>query len=114
MKSKNQPTYHLKGKNWQATAYATANGFLVMGGSTSSKTLSPSTRPGYLRRWKKLKQDGVLTEQEKCLVFNRDFEFSSSSTAASIIAGNNKTGPMVWKDSKGVTLRERRLRETKA
>ena len=45
MKSKNQPTYHLKGKNWQATAYATANGFLVMGGSTSSKTLSPSTRP---------------------------------------------------------------------
>ncbi len=83
-------------------------------GSTSSKTLSPSTRPGYRRGWEKLKQDGVLTEQEAFLLFSRDFEFSSSSTAASIIAGHNKTGPLVWKDERGVTLSQRRSEERKS
>ena len=112
MKSENQTAYYLKGNSWRATAYVTPNGFLVVQGSTSSKALSPSTRPGYRRRWEKLKKDRVLTAQEKCLIFSRDFEFSSSSTAASIIAGHNKTGPLAWKDDKGVTLRQRRLRES--
>ena len=54
----------------------------------------------------KLKEDGVLVEEEDKLVFTRDAEFSSPSAAAAVVHGGHANGLIAWKNSKGKTLKE--------
>jgi len=53
-----------------------------------------------------LKEDGVLVEQQDHLLFTKDAEFSSPSAAAAVVHGGHSNGLIVWKNSKGKTLKE--------
>ena len=56
--------------------------------------------------------EGVLTQQSDCLVFTKDYEFTSPSAAASVIHGGHANGLISWKNSKGLTLKELEQKET--
>ena len=38
----------------------------------------------------------------------QNYEFSSPSAAAAVLLGNQTSGPSVWKDATGITLKQRR------
>jgi hypothetical protein len=54
----------------------------------------------------RLKDDGVLRAQGDYLVFTRDAEFTSPSSAAAVIHGGHANGLTAWKDKHGKTLKE--------
>ena len=51
-------------------------------------------------------KSGVLQKQEGHLVFMRDIEFRSPSTAAGVVRGGNTNGLMQWRNAKGKLLKE--------
>jgi hypothetical protein len=54
----------------------------------------------------RLKEEGVLRIQGECLVFSKDTEFTSPSSAAAVIHGGHANGLTAWKDKNGRTLKE--------
>lgn len=52
-----------------------------------------------------LLSDGALKENETCFVLLKDKLISSSSYAASLVAGNSRSGPQSWKSDNGETLK---------
>ncbi len=61
-------------------------------------------------RWRdkreQLLDKGVLVEQDNCLAFTQNVEFSSPSAAAAIIHGGAANGLIAWKNSQGVALKD--------
>ncbi len=57
---------------------------------------------------------GVLQESDGCYRFGEDYEFSSPSTAASVILGNNSNGRLAWKNRTGRTLADLEADEVQA
>jgi hypothetical protein len=55
---------------------------------------------------KRLVEEGVLAEKNGVLVFARNYEFPSPSSAIAAINGYGGLGRLGWKDEKGRTLRE--------
>ena len=45
------------------------------------------------------------------MVFTKDYEFSSPSAAASVIHGGHANGLQAWKDTKGISLKEKEEKE---
>jgi hypothetical protein len=45
------------------------------------------------------------------MVFTKDYEFSSPSAAASVIHGGHANGLQAWKDSNGISLKEKEEKE---
>ena len=89
-----------------AKGIPTTGGFLVLKGSKIAKTTVPSYPKPFKQFREKLKRDGVLKEDNNSLIFVEDFEFSSPSTAASIVMGRNANGLKEWKLKNGKTLKE--------
>jgi hypothetical protein len=54
----------------------------------------------------RLKDEGVLSVSEDCLIFTRDEEFSSPSAAAAVVHGGHANGLTAWKNKDGKTLKE--------
>jgi hypothetical protein len=50
-------------------------------------------------------EKGVLKEEGGHLVFTKDFEFGSPSTAGGVVRGGSTNGLTNWKNIKGVTLK---------
>jgi len=96
-------------KGLKATGRQTDNGFVVLKGSTAVLKERPSTQKyqyaANLRAG--LRDDGVTEEKNNHLVFLADHEFSSPSAAAAVIHGGQANGLTAWKDSKGVSLKEK-------
>lgn len=96
-------------KNVRATGRVTENGFLVLKGSEAVLKERPSVKkypyPSIQRA--QLCEEGILLSQENKLVFSKDYEFSSPSAAASVIHGGHANGLQEWKDSNGVSLKEK-------
>ena len=54
----------------------------------------------------KLIEDGTLLEDKEALVFQKDTEFPSPSSAATVIHGGTANGLTAWKDKQGKSLKE--------
>ncbi|MBI9082487.1 MAG: GIY-YIG nuclease family protein [Desulfobacterales bacterium] len=96
-------------KGFKATGRQTDNGFVVLKGSEAVLEERPSTQKyqyaANLRAG--LRSDGVVEEKNDRLVFLADHEFSSPSAAAAVIHGGQANGLTAWKDSKGVSLKQK-------
>ncbi len=102
--------FHWHGSGWEAWGYQTSNGFAVQKDSTARGKTVPSMSTSIDVR-ERLISDGVLIEGKEGFVFTTDYEFSSPSQAASVVAGRNTNGREAWKDKKGVMLKTYQQRE---
>ena len=86
----------------------TANGFVILRGSTAVLEERPSAAdyPYVVARRKELLAEGVLVEKDGFLVFTRDVEFSSPSAAAVVIHGGSANGLTAWKTEDGKSLKQ--------
>lgn len=96
-------------KGLKATGRQTDNGFVVLKGSEAVLEERPSTQKyQYAAKLRTdLRSDGVVEEKNDRLVFLEDHEFSSPSAAAAVIHGGQANGLTAWKDSKGVSLKQK-------
>lgn len=54
-----------------------------------------------------LLDEHIVESREDRLVFVSDYEFSSPSAAAAVIHGGQANGLTSWKDSKGISLKQK-------
>jgi predicted type IV restriction endonuclease len=96
-------------KNVKATGRQTENGFLVFKDSEAVLEERPSSKkyPYAAKLRNELMDEGVLQKTADRLIFAKNYEFTSPSAAASVIHGGHTNGLIVWKDKKGVTLKEK-------
>jgi hypothetical protein len=96
-------------KGIKAEGHLAPNGFVVLKDSQAVATDRPSSHkwPWALNMRQRLKEDGVLNEQDGFLVFTRDAEFTSpSAAAADLYHGGHANGLTAWKDKNGKTLKQ--------
>lgn len=102
---------YCKIKGRTATGKRTANGFVVFAGSQAVLEHRPSARSMREKR-EQLIEKGHLKQEGECLVFTKDIEFGSPSTAGSVVRGGNTNGLISWKNSAGKQLKEIEADET--
>lgn len=97
-----------RNKGAEARGQRTANGFVILQGSTAVLEERPGAEkyPDVVARRKKLIADGLLVEKGDFFVFTKDAEFSSPSSAAVVIHGGSANGLTAWKTKDGKTLKE--------
>jgi hypothetical protein len=95
-------------KGAEARGQRTANGFVVIRGSTAvlEQRRAAEKYPYVIAQRKQLIADGSLIEKNGFLVFIKDVEFSSPSAAAAVIHGGSANGLIAWKTKDGETLKE--------
>lgn len=101
-----EPTFYYKGTEWDARGYPTVSGFVVRGGSIVRR-LSLSSLPDAIHELRQHMEDtGVLVDDEDSgeRLLCQDFEFDSTTAAASFVAGRKAPGPTAWKLDNGVTF----------
>jgi len=54
-----------------------------------------------------LVSESIVEKKDNRLVFVSDYEFSSPSAAAAVIHGGQANGLTAWKDSKGISLKQK-------
>ena len=96
----------LKSKGLQATGYESSQGFVVLAGSTASTEETASIHSYQSALRKELKQQGILVGVGETLKFTQDYEFGSPSSAAAVLVGGAASGPQMWKDKNGRSLKE--------
>lgn len=96
-------------KGLRATGRQTDNGFVVLKGSEAVLEERPSTQKyQYAANLREtLRSDSIVEEKQNRLVFLADHEFSSPSAAAAVIHGGQANGLMAWRDSKGISLKQK-------
>jgi hypothetical protein len=103
------PIVHANFKGVSAKGRRTVEGFVVFAGSTAVLK-EPASGVRYhapvVAMRKRLVEEGVLAEKNGVLVFARNYEFPSPSSAIAAINGYGGLGRLGWKDEKGRTLRE--------
>ncbi len=107
LKNESKPSTRLVLKIKGLTAYGnrTENGFVVYKGSQAVLNDRPSAVLNKKRR-QNLVEKGVLIKADGCLLFDRDYEFTSPSLAGSAICGGATNGLIQWKTKDGVSLKE--------
>jgi hypothetical protein len=105
-KKKAETTLSCEIKGLKATGTRTANVFVVYTGSQAVAEGRPSANKFVVELRQKLHQDGTLANQGDHLLFTKDTEFSSPSTAATVIVGGNANGLREWKDMAGRMLKD--------
>lgn len=85
----------------------TRPGFVVVKGSTANLGLTESMRPAVRQLRDQLLLEHVLVESSDRYEFLRDYQFSSPSLAACLIAGNARSGLDAWQDQWGRSLKDR-------
>lgn len=95
-------------KGAEARGQRTANGFVILEGSTAVLEERPSAEsyPYVVAQRKQLIADGTLIEKDGFLVFTKDGEFSSPSAAAVVIHGGSANGLTAWKTKDGKLLKQ--------
>ncbi len=82
------------------------SGFMVAKGSTCSLEQASSLRQAVIDLRLQLLEKGVLVKTETCYIFMEDHLFNSPSLAASLVAGNNRSGLDAWSNEAGFTLKQ--------
>ena len=103
--SESNDTLYCRIKSLEARGKRTANGFIVYAGSQAVLEHRPSAKRMRVKR-QRLIEKGLLEARHDHLLFVKDIEFGSPSTAGSVVRGGNTNGLNSWKDSTGVTLKE--------
>jgi len=98
-------TFKFTTNNLVARGKITDDGFLLLKDSEISKSSALSMPPKSMQIKEQLLSDGALKENETCFVLLKDKLISSSSYAASLVAGNSRSGPQSWKSDNGETLK---------
>ncbi len=98
-------------KGYVATGKRTPNGFVVFAGSQAVLEHRPSANRMRIKR-EQLVEKGILKREGDCLIFTRDVEFGSPSTAGSIVRGGHTNGLTNWKNNAGKQLKEIEASET--
>jgi hypothetical protein len=95
-------------KGLKARGHLTPNGFVVLKDSQAvlQERASSKKWPWPVNMRQRLKEEGILSVSEDHLVFTRDEEFTSPSSAAAVIHGGHANGLTAWKNNKGETLKE--------
>jgi hypothetical protein len=95
-------------KGAEARGQRTANGFVILRGSTAVLEERPSAEsyPYVIAQRKQRITDGTLIEKDGFLVFTKDAEFSSPSAAAVVIHGGSANGLTAWKTKDGKSLKQ--------
>ncbi|MDB9999667.1 GIY-YIG nuclease family protein [Porticoccaceae bacterium] len=109
--SESKDLFYCKIKGAIATGKRTANGFIVFEGSQAVLDHRPSAKRMKAKR-EQFIEKGILQEQNGNLVFTKDVEFGSPSTAGSVVRGGNTNGLTCWKNSSGIQLKEIEANET--
>lgn len=101
--------FHCRASEADAQGLYTAEGFVVLKGSSGRIDTVPSfQKHGYQRVRDRLLEQGVLVEVDGRIRFERDHLFSSPSAAAACVTGRTANGLIEWKDAQGRTLGEMR------
>jgi hypothetical protein len=95
-------------KGAEARGQRTANGFVIFHGSTAVLEERPSAEsyPYVVAQRNQLIADSTLIESDGFLVFTKDAEFSSPSSAAVVIHGGSANGLTAWKTKDGKSLKQ--------
>ena len=109
--SEKEELLYCKIKGHTATGKRTANGFVVFSGSQAVLEHRPSARRMRAKR-EQLIEKGHLKQEGDHLVFTKDIEFGSPSTAGSVVRGGSTNGLTSWKNSSGKQLKEIEGNET--
>ncbi len=104
-KSENKELLYCKIKGLVATGKRTANGFVVFAGSQAVLDHRASAKSMRTKR-EQLIDKGFLKEQNGHLLFTKDIEFGSPSTAGGVVRGGNTNGLTNWKNSSDKKLKE--------
>ena len=103
-----QVTWYCRASEADGRGLYTEEGFVVLKGSTGRAETVPSfEKHGYNRVRERLLEQGVLSQQDGRIRFERDHLFSSPSGAAACITGRTANGMVEWKDVDGQTLGQR-------
>jgi hypothetical protein len=96
-------------KNLKATGRQTDNGLVVLKDSEAVLEERPSTQKyQYAANLRKtLLDENIVEKRDDRLVFISDYEFSSPSAAAAVVHGGQANGLTSWKDSKGISLKQK-------
>ncbi|MCP5134693.1 MAG: GIY-YIG nuclease family protein [Gammaproteobacteria bacterium] len=95
-------------KGLKASGYLTPNGIVVVSGSHAVLQERDSAKkyPWIMVLRQKLKDDGSLVPEGQRLLFTKDTEFTSPSTAAAVIYGGTANGLTAWKNAQGKSLKD--------
>lgn len=93
---------HIVARTIAATGYVNEKGFVVLKGSQISASLRKSCRKNISEKRTQLIETGKIKEG----AFTENVQFSSPSTAASVIVGGEANGRIMWKNDKGKTLKK--------
>lgn len=93
-------------KNVYAIGKNLEDGFIVLKGSRVSADTENSLKGLYFNLRSNLISEGIIVEKGDEMVFEKDYKFTKSSPAASIVLGRNETGMKYWKLKNGMTLGE--------
>jgi hypothetical protein len=90
--------FTFEGRTFSARGRITDEGFVILQDSQADATESPSINPRYTELRQRLRNEGIVKESEdnQRLIFTGDYQANSSSQAASVIAGQNRSGPASW------------------
>lgn len=83
-----------------------SKGFIVFKNSEVATSTTESMQKSLKNIRKRLIDNGTIIKSDEGLFFDRDYEFSSPSTAAAILMGRNANGLKEWKLKSGKTLKE--------
>lgn len=103
----NQEVFLMSGSGYSARMVyndSTAR-YVVLKDSTCRLNEAGAMPEGSRKLRQKLKDEGVLENHADQWVFTEDCDFSSSSSAASVISGQSAAGPTSWRTSSGQTLK---------
>jgi hypothetical protein len=92
-------------KGLSAQGKRSPTGFIVFKGAQAVLKHRPSAKSVKNKR-EQLLASGILKLEGNHLVFTKDFEFGSPSTASSVIIGGNSNGLTTWRNVDGKSLKE--------
>jgi hypothetical protein len=81
------------------------NGFVVFKGSQAVKD-SRTVVESWGKKRELYIEEGLLSVESDCLMFTKNYEFTSPSAAAAIICGGSANGLTAWKNRNGVALKD--------
>ncbi len=89
----------------KASGQTTSEGFVVLKDSLIASSITNS----FPKNWKKMREslinEGIVTEKKGKFMFERDYLFTSPSTAAGIVMGRSANGLAEWKLKDGRILK---------
>mgnify|MGYP001620186459 CR=1 FL=1 len=98
---------YLIGDKYDARAYFTDDQKVVVRGGSKIRRDSTNAFTGWAKKTKSdFISDGLLVEQGNFYILQKDTEFKSPSSAASLIVGSPVNGWDYWKDDKKNTLND--------